>query len=208
MFDALGELSLKLYSGESPYACLVATDSFMSPQALAEAATRSSIWRPQRDPPSEAAVALFLTTEARARDYGGTLATILDSQTVQGKAHDDNDELIDGIPLTYLLRNLPSHGPLFRVFGPIESDDLRRQEWSLASARTSGKFAEPWDMHDAEHELGRVGAASGALHLAYGIAACRHRTTDARVDVKYPFLCWAISRDGRRGAALVRGVAA
>jgi hypothetical protein len=58
-------------------------------------------------------------------------------------------------------------------------------------------------MRSIDTELGAVGAAAGAMNLAYGLAVVDHRTTDAPVQEGDPFLAWAISRDGTRGLAAV-----
>ena len=40
---------------------------------------------------------------------------------------------------------------------------------------------------------------------AFGLAAAHHRTTRAPGTARAPFVAWALSRDGLRGAALAQG---
>ena len=65
------------------------------------------------------------------------------------------------------------------------------------------------DRFEQEHEvacpegaIGAVGAAAGAVSLVYGLAVMRHGATEDPKAAEAPFLAWAISPDGTRGAAL------
>lgn len=122
-----------------------------------------------------------------------------------GPANDDNDEPVDGVAMTAALTSLPKVGEVGLVFGQGRLDGLRRLDWHCAVARHARRFARETRFVTLEQHVGRVGAASGAMSLAYGLALLRHRSDDTGAFAGHPFFSWAISRDGKRGVAIAKG---
>ncbi|MDC3955579.1 hypothetical protein [Polyangium jinanense] len=190
---------------------VLAVDSYVALRAIdAWSASRFDPWGANLGPIGEAAVAFVLVTRERAHRLGlSTEGTFVHAATTSGSARDDNDVDEDGAALSSLLANLPMNGGRFGLaLGPADVDPLRRREWELAFARQNARFEIDAEVVSAESVLGRVGAASGALHLALGAAMRKHAAY--RVDRASPprgehALAWATSPDGLRGVAVVRG---
>src|SRR6185503_9764287 len=98
---------------------IVAVDSLVSPLRLAawrrEATTP---WESNLPRPAEAAAALLLMLPGEARREGlEVLSTLHHAACLVGESNDDNDAIVDGAPMTALLRGLPSlGGPVASVF--------------------------------------------------------------------------------------------
>jgi hypothetical protein len=122
----------------------------------------------------------------------------------RGAATDENDEPIDGGPLSALLWDAPKKERVLSAFGQHGVDTLRAYEWQMATARNARLFHEDCAFVCPESTIGTVGAAAGALNLAYGIAALRHDVLEDPRARKAPFAAWAMSRDGARGLAIGR----
>lgn len=203
---ALIALAGRIAQGESSIGCVLAADSFLSLEPLAEESRVPVVWRSQPAPLSEAAAALVLTDPRRCSGVAKPIGKLLYQAVARGTACDTNDELVDGYALTHLLREMPDlGGAVPAVFGPKGCDALRLREWGLASARNARRFCEPYSMHDLESIVGRVGAASGAAHLAYALACLHYRTAHPTFGRDVVALSWALSRDGWRGVSLVQG---
>ena len=56
-----------------------------------------------------------------------------------------------------------------------------------------------------EEHTGESGDAAGAVAVAFGLATALHRPSRAPEVPRAPFVAWALSRDGLRGAALAQG---
>jgi hypothetical protein len=206
IFDVLREADGTIQRGDVQALAIVAVDSYVSVEALAESVqSPPSPWRAAPPIPSEAAAALLVMTPAHARRTGQpVLATIEYAATAPGTATDDNDEPVDGGAMAALLWQARTKEPILSAFGQHAVDSLRAHEWDLAKARNSKRFDEMCAFVCPEKAIGNVGAAAGAVNLAYGIAALRHDTLRDPRTRRAPFAAWAISRDGLRGLAIGR----
>jgi hypothetical protein len=204
--QALIDARERLSSGGADAVCIVGADSsFSVPRVAAAYRRRRVVWVPLEPPPSEAAGAVMLMT--RPPPTVRPLARFLDALTTLGTANDYNDEPTDGVGLTFLFRKLPNRGGVPMVFGPMDSERLRRRDWRLAAARVRRHLGSPYAHVDIETAIGQVGAAGGAVHLAYAVACCRFQTIDPQIPPGSPFYAWAISSDGLRGLAVLEGAA-
>lgn len=204
--QALVHLAERLSSGESQVGCVLGVDSFICREAIAVDRRPPVIWESRQVELSEAAAALLVTTEQRVPKGQKPIGRLLYNAALHGSPCDLNDEIVDGVALTYLLSHLPDvGGALPAVFGPRASDPLRLRDWALASARKPRLFCSPWAMHDLETAIGRIGAASGVAHLVHGLTCLRHGTADPSLTKHVTALGWAISRDGLRGVTLFQG---
>jgi hypothetical protein len=205
-FQALTEAEALLARGDHHFAVIVAADTMISALALAQLAESAHHpWATSPPRPSEGAVALVVGTEDAARRYAlSPLARLAYTAVLRGKAHDDNDEIIDGAAMTSLVRGVPaSLGPIAAAYGQQGVDPLRSREWHLATARNAARFHREALFESIETWLGRVGAASGAMSLAWGVASRRHRAWERTSAGDGCFAAWAISPDGLRGIAVL-----
>lgn len=204
-FAALNEAEELLATRRETRAVLVlGADSHVALDAVIEHVRRPpSYWSDDVPEPSEGAAALLLTAHPAPR--GSALATFHGAALATGAATDDNDLVVDGAALTAALRSLRSPGPIGLALGQEHVDEMRRREWSLASARNQGRFRGDCALETIEKHVGRVGAASGAMSLAFGVALAIHEAVANAELRRAPFLAWAISRDGTRGAAVAQG---
>ena len=200
-FTALIEADRLLDVGEVSAVVLVAVDSFVSFDAVrAELEVEPPSWTREPPPLSEAAAALVVMRGADAREQGVSLGAVHHAGAMQGAGADDDDVAVDGAALAALLDGLPAGlGPIARVYGQAELDALRMTEWTCASARHAPLWHETMTIECVERSIGRVGAASAAAQIAYGLAAERHHAAREDVAEAAPFLTWAISGDGTRG---------
>ncbi|APR87915.1 hypothetical protein A7982_13264 [Minicystis rosea] len=206
VFDALKHAQVRLDADAVAAVAIVAVDSYVGEDALAEHVENPpSPWANTSPPPAEGAAALLVTTSAGAERLGlATQGTIHHAATAPGRATDDNDLPADGEAMASLLRTLPPlAAPAPLVFGQASTDTLRYAEWQIAVARHPSRVHHEYEMRSFEAELGLVGDAAGAMNLAYGLAVTRHRTSGMDLATGVPFLAWAISRDGMRGVAAV-----
>lgn len=207
-FAALAQARERLERGAEAIAAVVAVDSLIAPPLLAgwrRAATTP--WEGNLPRPAEAAAAIVLALPAEARRSGlPVLGTLHHAAVLRGEANDDNDAIIDGGPLTALLR-AAAPGPFAAVFGQQAVGNLRRREWDIASARVATSFRPACVFTAVETLVGCVGAAAGAACFAFGAAAMRHRAFVDEPAEEGPLLAWSISRDGTRGlcTATMRG---
>lgn len=189
-------------------AVILGLDSFVSVATLTEVVRRPPHhWSDAIKLCSEASAAILLLPQAEARRLKLDVATVHGAAFAASGSHDDNDDPVDGTAMAQVLRTLPAVGPISMAYGQDQLDPLRRSAWHLATARNAARFAEELHFETIEGELGRVGAAAGALNLAYGAAVVRHRAMEPGFAHNQPFVAWAISRDGTRGAAIVTGTA-
>ncbi len=205
-FHALTEAEALLARGDHHFAVIVAADTMISPAALAQLAEGAHHpWASSPPRPSEGAVAVVLGTDDAARRYGlSPLARVVHTAVLRGKANDDNDEIVDGAAMTALVRGVPpSVGPIAAAYGQQGVDPLRSREWHIATARNVARFHREALFESIETWIGRVGAASGAMSLAWGVASRRHRTWERTSAGDGCFAAWAISPDGLRGIAVV-----
>jgi hypothetical protein len=203
---ALREVPYALDAGARVVAVL-AVDSLITLGALADRFKNPpSHWDFDPPIPSEgaAAIAFMKPDEARRRD-APICGALLGAATLAGKAHDDNDEAIDGVALTTAMKQVPDKPRASSCFGPWKVDLLRRDDWQLAAARCSERFTQKTEFHCIESKVGRLCAASGLANAAWGVATLRHAATDNAEAAKAPCYVWAISPDGTRGVALLSG---
>lgn len=203
-FAALGLAARWLDEAIAQAVLVLGVDSHIAPEALTRDRLRSAgPFCALPLPASEGAAAVLVArpTDARARRLEA--ARMLGAGTARGQGHDDDDEIVDGVALTGLIRGFPDRR-VELVVGQSYVDELRTREFQLASARTARRFAETLSNETLERHTGRLGAAVGVAQLAYGMAVLRHGTIrDVPFDAT--FLAWAIGSDGTRGAALVEG---
>jgi hypothetical protein len=200
-FEALETAGRLLDAGEVRAVMLVAVDSFVSLDAVrAELEVAPAAWVREPPPLSEAGVALTLMKGTEGRGLGLSLGMIHHAGTRKGQGSDDDDELVDGVALAALLQEMPVfEEPVARVYGQDQVDRLRQTEWIGAAARNAARFHERVTTVSVEQWTGRVGGASGAAQLVYGLAAERHHAVLEAEGAAAPFVAWAISRDGTGG---------
>jgi len=80
-------------------------------------------------------------------------------------------------------------------------DGLRHRTWAYAAARNYASLDPSCRLVCVEDELGRLGAASGAAHIVYGIASMAY----SRPVERSWFAAWALSPDGSRGLCVGEG---
>ncbi len=205
-FQALAEADTLLARGDHQAAVIIAADTMISPPALARLAEEAHHpWASSPPRPSEGAVAVVLGVEETARRYGvSPLARLAHAAVLRGSANDDNDEIVDGAAMTALVRGVPpSLGPIAAAYGQQGVDSLRTREWHVATARNVARFHREALFESIESWIGRLGAAAGAMGLAWGVASRRHRTWERASAGDGCFAAWAISPDGLRGIAVV-----
>ncbi|CAN94277.1 MULTISPECIES: hypothetical protein [Sorangium] len=217
-FAALGAL---LSGGRGPDApaAVVAADSFVSLRCLTHLVEHPRTrWEPAPPIPSEAGAALLVVPPQLARTLRlRALGAVLSSATIVGAATDGNDEPVDATEMTALLRQV-APPRLFYAAGQDGHGGLRMEDFHAAAARLADRF---WDcQHDClEGWIGAVGACSGAASLVYALERLRIAGAPSieptytagghappprppcPAPAREPFLAWAISADGTRGAA-------
>lgn len=202
-FDGLRRAEALLAQGTVDAVLLVAADSLVS---LSSAATRvqfpGSPWMPLLPPLGEAAAALLLTHPHRAREFGSQLADITGTGVLEGKARHDNEEVIDGLPLTWLLAQVKSRGAHVAAYGPEASSILGRREWDLAFARNRRVLLDDSPVVCLEERLGLLGAAATTVSLAFAIGS--HYWGAVAFDgvaegSLAPVFFWGLGDDSRRG---------
>lgn len=202
-FDCLRRAEALLSQGGVDAVLLVAVDSFIS---LSAAAARvqfpGSPWAPLLPPLGEGAAALLLTHPHRAREFGSQLADITGAGILEGKARHDNEEVIDGLPLTWLLSQVRSRGSHVAAYGPNASSTLGRREWDLALARNRRVLLDDSPVICLEERLGLLGAAATTVSLVFAIGA--HYWGAVTFDgvaegALAPILVWGLGEDSRRG---------
>lgn len=203
-FAALSLAGDLLAGGAARAAVVLAVDSFVSAARLADRLARAPSPYAERPlTPAEGAAALVVMDPAAAEELGvPAIGRVLFAGTAQGTSTDDDDEIVDGAALTRLLRAAPASAPIGAAFGQLEVDALRQTEWLLAAARAASRLDPEHESRCLEGEIGAVGAASGAMSLAYALALLRHGAARSERAARAPFAAWAVSRDGARGLAL------
>lgn len=209
VFGALADAASRVAQGRAEVALVVAVDSFIDLETLTlRVAQPSCPWQRPPLPPAEGAAAFLVTSAPRARVRSWpVLGTVLGAASAAGTSTDDDDSLVDGAAMTAVLRALPPGAPAGAAYGQLGTDDLRFDEWSFAIARTAPLLAMDHEAVTPEERTGETGAAAGAMALAHGLSASLHGTTSRPVAPGAPFVAWAVSRDGTRGAALGAGSA-
>lgn len=204
-FVALQDAQSMLAEGRARSVLLVGVDSYVDADALAHEVSRAPPrWAVASPPPAEGAAAALIVQPATAQRYGlRVLGTVLAATATQGYSNDDNDEPVDGAALGVAIRSMPAGDPIGMAFGQSGVDQLRLYESQYATARTHARFRPDCYFDCLESDSGRVGAAAGVLHLAFGFAAVDHAVVPSTLAAT-PFVCWAISRDGTRGLALCK----
>ncbi len=203
-FAALRRARDMLAHDDGRVVLLVAVDTSISVAALASAlAAPRAPWHVSEPRFAEAAAAMVVCTERLARERGLATEGFVDDVAITiGTPTDDNDEPVDGDAFTKLLRGLRRGAPFSLAYGQYGVGPLRTREWDLVSARAYSLFSPECMFPSVELEIGRVGAASGAMSIVMGLAEARHGARGEQATSQ-PFLAWAISRDGVRGAARI-----
>lgn len=183
---------------------LLTSHSMIDGPALGALAARPPTpWERPAPAPGEGGAALLLCTPATATRLQLEVLAHLDGcEGVAGAAHDDNQEIADGVALSQVLRRLPKVGPIGMVCGQLLVDELRENEWLMALPRNAQRFEVTHASHCLESEIGRVGAASELLSLTYGLALL-HYEAEAGTQSD-ALLTWAITSAGIRSACIAR----
>jgi hypothetical protein len=204
-FAALERAEGALQGGECRAVIVLAVDSYVTLDALTWDVTHPpGPWAGPRWPRSEGAAAFLLMRDDTARRAGlEVLGVIEGAASRRGASNDDNDEIVDGVAMTDVLRALPSRGPVRLALGQTMLDGLRRREWFAAVARLATQFDVECAHRGIEDDTGDVGAAAGAMNVALALATGQHDTGETPGIADPGVLAWAISRDGTRGAARV-----
>ncbi|WP_437312617.1 hypothetical protein [Sorangium sp. So ce385] len=205
VFSALLRAERLLREDPRRVIAVAGVDSFVSLDALRAWAQRApSPWAKQVPPLSEGAAAMVVMSPRLAQEAQLTaLGAVLHVAVAEAPARDDNDDVVDGLALTTLLREAPAPGPFRFAFGPATAGALRTTEWHYATARNAARFERACAMCSIEGEVGRCGAAAGVMDLVWGLSAMRHDTAPLPAEPRQPFLVWAISPGGTRGLAVV-----
>ena len=191
-----------LASGSVPAVVLVTADSWVGVEALSLAYRPARRWERVPAYLAEGAAALVLVrggTEADAPCWG----RIRFAAARPGTGRDDDDVPVDGAAMTALVREAVASRPFSHSFGQHNVDALRHRTFAFAGARTMRAFEPECRLVCVEDSIGRVGAAAGGVHLAYGLGIERHGA--ALYGGGGPFLAWAVSADGTRGLAVAEG---
>jgi len=206
-FAALRKAEELLSDRNGPLGVLiVAADTLISTEAIAQRVLHPpSPWNEPARPASEAAAAVLVTSSAgvtRTRPVGFVHGAAI----AAGTSNDDNDDVVDGTAMTTAVHSIPGVAGIARALGQERLDALRWREWNIAAARLASRFTSDVSFETLEREVGRLGAASGLMSLAYGFAVAQHAAIPIAAR-EAPFLAWAISPDGTRGVALAQGAA-
>jgi hypothetical protein len=123
-----------LLGGDVEAVALLAVDSFVGVDSLtAFRRDATTPWMANLPRPAEAAAAAVVCRPETARREGlEVLATIVDSRCQAGRAHDDNDAVVDGDALTALLGAMPLPQPGL--------EDRRGAPGGAVSARVRAAF--------------------------------------------------------------------
>jgi hypothetical protein len=203
-FAALEQACAWLAAGDVMAVLVLGVDSFAHPAALEDDLTcAESTFCPSRPPPAEGAAAVLLVREDACRAHALVGARVLGCGTAVGRGNDDDDVIQDGLAMTGLVHALPERR-IDLVSGQAKVDDLRAQDWHIASARMARRFATELQAITLENETGRLGAAAGVASMAFGVAALRHGVFRDLAPTAH-LVAWAISRDGTRGLTLLQG---
>lgn len=203
VFECLKRAEALFAQGGVDAVLLVAADSFIS---LSAAAGRvqfpGSPWAPLLPPLGEGAAALLLTHPHRAREFGTQLADITGAGFLEGRARHDNEELIDGLPLTWLLAQVGTKGAHVAAYGPHGSSSLGRREWDLALVRNRRVLLDDSPVFCLEERLGLLGAAATTVSLAFAIGSYYYGAVsfDGVAEGSLaPIFVWGLGEDSRRG---------
>lgn len=199
-FAAMAAAADWLAAGDVDAVLLVAVDSMVSLEVARAEARGAPAWVLEAPSPSEAAAALVLVREG-VGPRGASLALLSAASTLRGEGSDMDDAPVLGTAMTTLLERVAS-SDVARVYGQLQVDDLRRDEWTFAAGRCADRLAPTVDSLCLEASIGRVGGAAGLAQVAWAIA--RERALPAAAIPAGPALCWAISADGTRGLVRVQ----
>jgi hypothetical protein len=210
-FAGLQLAAERLSDPSVPAVLVVAADSSIGVVALTERARAARRWERVPAYVSEGAAALLLTRGSGSRAAGWPdMGRISFSATAAGQGSDEDDDPVDGRAMTALFRAASSSaaGKLTQSFGQHNVDELRQRTITFATARNKEAFDPICRLVDVEDAVGRVGAAAGAMQLAYALATERHGMAQPATGEwggGGPFAAWAVSRDGTRGLAIAQG---
>jgi len=202
---ALREASLAIEQGRIERALILGVDSLLESDTLAFlAATRrlKTNVRPRGLIPGEAAAAFLLEPSRAARSRQASIrCTVEASEVGQEKESRVSGGRSAGTALSEVIRKLlSSERPLRAIYGDLNGEDSRADEWGHARVRLS-------ESHElsgaAQHwlavSLGDTGAASGAVALAVGAQALWRRHV-SEGDI----LVWSSADTGEVAAARLR----
>ncbi len=209
VFEAFVDADELLKSGQFVAVLVTALDTAVDPVSIAADLTRPRPhWRRHALPLAEACAAMLLMEHEVARHHGlATEAVVLAASTGRAVACDDNDEAVDGTALVTVLRAVAGSEPFRVAAGQHRTDALRGRTWEIAGARAHPLLDPGYLPVAVEADLGRVGAAAGALSIVATLASLRHGTFERSGLEQSALLAWAISPDGVVGASRLRFVA-
>jgi 3-oxoacyl-[acyl-carrier-protein] synthase I len=196
---ARGRAELCLVVGVDSYLGYGTTRWLLDERRLAHKGVRSGL------APGEGAGAVALSND-RLRGHLGlpSLARLLGVATALETGHPGADEGLLGHGLTEVVRRAcaadPDRAPIDGLYGDINGERHRSDDWGFAALREGARFRDPSDHQSAVGEWGDVGAATGALGCVLAAEAWRHdKARGPRA------LVWGGSWGGLRGAALLAG---
>src|SRR5690606_16534088 len=114
----------------------------------------------------------------------------------------ENEEPIDGLPLTGLLNRVREKGCHVAAYGPQEFDPLGSREWGLAHCRNRGVLLDGSPVTSLEEDLGLLGAAASTVSLAFVVAAHYFGAVEyegVQPGAYAPVIVWGLGDSSRRG---------
>ncbi|ATB51509.1 beta-ketoacyl synthase N-terminal-like domain-containing protein [Corallococcus macrosporus] len=203
---ALREASTAIEQGHVERALVLGVDSLLESDTLALlAATRrlKLTIKPRGLVPGEAAAAILLEPLRDARRREAVIrCTVEATETGREQATRASGARSAGTALSEVIaRVLPQERPLRAIYGDLNGEDSRADEW----AHTLVRLSEEHDLSAAAQHwpavsLGDTGAASGAVALAAGAHALWRRHVSGG-DI----LVWSSADSGEVAAAILRG---
>ncbi len=203
LYDLFKEATKTLAEKQADGVLIVAVDTQISLHSAArQVEDPQSNWLPLRPPLGEGAGALLLVHPHQSHQKGQSFAHITGACAIGGRAKLDNDEIVNGLPLTGLLSRVREKGVHVAAYGPRASSVLSSREWDLAFARNRGVLVEGSAITSLESTMGVLGAATSTISLAYAIGAYFWGALNydgVAEDAMAPIVVWGLGHDSRRG---------
>lgn len=195
--EAIEQAEAELARGAALTA-LLAVDSFVTLDDV-DASLDRNPWDAEHPPPGEGAAAWIV-----GRATKNALASLDYASALRGPDTEDEEGIVDGAPMTDLVRTLPRGGSsIVRSYGQAELDRFRRNEWTYAVARNRARFDMRLGERCLETFAGTLGAASLLASAVYGVACEHHFASREHHAGSGPFVAWAVHDDGTRSLAML-----
>jgi 3-oxoacyl-[acyl-carrier-protein] synthase-1 len=202
---ALHEASAAIESGQTERAIIVGVDSLLESdtlQVLAASRRLKTNLTPRGLMPGEGAAAFLVEPVARARARKAPIQCVVERIALsQERESRVSGARSAGVALSEVIEKvLPPGRPLTSIYGDLNGEDARAEEWAnalvrLSASRALSTAAQYW----LAASLGDTGAASGALSVVIGARAL-FRGHASGGDV----LIWSSADTGEVAAALLR----